>query len=125
MFLTVLQHRNSWSKPCYWTNISFHWAFVYTGRVTTTGYSFHHRPRSVRRGDIVGFLVSQQFKVNLPSIPEYFSFESICVEISDSSFSAYFDCIYHPPEQPANFFEELQDLLENVATMHSELFCCW
>ena len=65
-------------------------------------------------------MVSQQFKVNLPSNPEYSSFESICVEISDSSFSAYFVCIDHPPRHTANFFEEFQDLLENLATMHSE-----
>ena len=39
-----------------------------------------------RRGGGVGFLVSKQFKVNLHSNPEYSSFESISVEISDSSF---------------------------------------
>jgi len=29
----------------------------------------------------------------------------------------FFICIYRPPGQPANFFEEFQDLLENVWTM--------
>ena len=65
-------------------------------------------------------MVSQQFKVNLHSNPEYSSFQYIYVEISDSSFSAYFVCIYSPTGHPANFFEEFQDLLENLATMHSE-----
>ena len=67
-------------------------------------------------------MVSQQFKVNLNSNHEYSSFESICVEISDSSFSAYFVCICDPPGHPANFFEEDQDLLENLATVHSEFY---
>ena len=55
-------------------------------------------------------------------IPDYSTFEYICVEISDSSFSAYFVCLYRPPGQAANFFEEFQDLLENLATLHSEYF---
>ena len=59
---------------------------------------------------------------NLHSNPEYFSFESISVEISYSSFSAYFVCIYRPPGHPADFFEEFQDLLENLATIHSEFY---
>ena len=33
-----------------------------------------------------------------------------------------FICIYRPPGHPAKFFEEFQDLLENVATMHTEFY---
>ena len=90
--------------------------------ISPSGYTFHHRPRSVKRGDGFGFLVSKQFKVKLHSNHEYSSFESISVEISDSSFSAYFVCIYRPPGHQANFFEEFQDLLEHLAPIHSEFF---
>ena len=55
-------------------------------------------------------------------MPDYSSFESICAEMSDSSFQAYFVCLYRPPGQPINFFEECQDLLENLATLHSEIY---
>jgi len=90
--------------------------------ISPSGFTFHHRPRSVGRGGGVGFLIAKQFKVNLLSNPEYSTFESICVDISHSSFSGYFVCIYRPPGHPANFFEEFQDLLENLATMHSEFY---
>ena len=65
--------------------------------ISPSGHTFHHRPRSVRRGGGVGFFVSKQFKVKLHSNHEYSSFESISVDISDSSFPAYFVCIYRPP----------------------------
>ena len=32
------------------------------------------------------------------------------------------NCIYRPPGHPANFFEDFQDLLENVAINYSELY---
>jgi len=51
--------------------------------------------------------------------PDYSSFESICVDISKSCFSRYFICIYRPPGQLVNFFDEVQDLLANVSTMHT------
>ena len=51
--------------------------------------------------------------------PDYSSFESICVDISKSCFSWYFICIYRPPGQLVNFFDEVQDLLANVSTMHT------
>ena len=66
------------------------------------------------------FLYQNSSKLKLHSNHEYSSFESISVEISYSSFSAYFVCIYRPPGHPANFFEEFQDLLENVAPIYSE-----
>ena len=46
----------------------------------------------------------------------------MCVEISYSSFSAYFVCLYRRPGRPVNLFEEFQDLLEDLATLHSELY---
>ena len=86
--------------------------------ISPSGYTFHHRPCPVGRGGGVGFLLSDNFKVNSYLIPDYSTFESICVDISDS----YFVCLYRPPGQPANFFEEFQDLLENLATLHSEFY---
>ena len=82
--------------------------------------TFYHRPRLIGRGGGIGFFVSDYFKVKLHSNPDYSSFESMCAEISDSSFSAFFVCIYRPPGHPANFFEDFQDLLENVAINYSE-----
>ena len=67
-------------------------------------------------------LLSDHFKVNSCLIPDYSTFESTCVEISDPSFLAYFVCLYQPPGHPANFFEEFKDLLENLATLHSEFY---
>ena len=46
----------------------------------------------------------------------------MCAEISDSSSSANFVCIYHPPGHLANVFDDFQNLLENLATNHSELY---
>ena len=40
----------------------------------------------------------------------------MCIQYS--CFSGYFICIYHP----ANFFEEFQGLLENIATMYTEVY---
>ena len=42
--------------------------------------------------------------------------------VSYSSISAYFVCLYRPPGQAANFFGEFKDLLENLATLHSEFY---
>ena len=84
--------------------------------ISPSGYTFHHQPRSVGRGGGVGILLSDH-------IPDYSTFESInAVEISASSFSAYFVCLYRPPRQPTNFFEEFQDLLEQLATLHSDFY---
>ena len=87
--------------------------------ISPPGYTFHHRPCSVGRGGGVGFLISKLFNVTMHASPHYTSFESICVNISNSCFCGVFICIYRPPGDPANFFEEFQDLLENVATMHT------
>ena len=90
--------------------------------ISPPGYTFHHRPRPVRRRGGVGFPISKLVKVNLYTSPDYTSFESMWVNISNSCFSGYFICIYRPPGHPANFFEEFQDLLGNVATMHTEFY---
>ena len=86
------------------------------------GYVFHHKPRPVGRGGGVGFLVSKQFKVNLQPSPNYTTFEPMGLNISNSCFSGNFICIYRPPGHPANFFEQFQDLLENVVTIHSDFY---
>ena len=96
--LYILAITETWLRP--------HGTAACIADISQSGYTFHHRPRSVRRGGDVGFLLSNHFKVNSYLIPDYSNFESICVEISDSSFSAYFVCLYRPPGQPANFFEE-------------------
>ena len=90
--------------------------------ISYPGYTFHHRPRPVERGGGVGFLILKLFNVYLHTSPHYISFESICVNISYSCFCGVFICIYRPHGYPANFFEEFQDLLENVATMHTAFY---
>ena len=90
--------------------------------ISPPGYTFHHRPRPVGRGGGVGFLISKLFNVTLYTSPDYTTFEFICLNISNSCFCEVFICIYRPPGHPANFFEEFQDLLENVATMHTEFY---
>ena len=90
--------------------------------ISPPGYTFHHRPPPVGRGGGVGFLFSKLFKLSLHTSPEYTSFEAMCINISNSCFSWYFICIYRPPGHPANFFDEFQDLFENVAAMHTECY---
>ena len=90
--------------------------------ISPPGYTFHHRPRPVGRGGGVGFLISKLFNVTPYTSPDYTTFESICLNISNSCFCGVFICIYRPPGHPANFFEEFQDLLENIATMHTEFY---
>ena len=112
--INILAVTETWLRP--------HDTHACIADVSPSGYTFHHRPRLVGRGGGVGFFISQQFKVKLHSNPEYSSFESICAEISYSSFCAHFVCIYRPPGHPANFFEDFQDMLENLAVIHSEFY---
>ena len=63
--------------------------------IPPSGYTFHHRPCSVGRKGGVGILLSEHFKVNSRLIPDCSTFDSICVEISDSSF-----CIDLQDSQP-------------------------
>ena len=69
----------------------------------------------------VGFL-SDYFKVTARFIPDYSTFESRFVEMSYYSFLSYVVCLHRPPGQPANFFGEFNDLLENFSTLHSEFY---
>ena len=57
------------------------------------GYTFQHRPCPVRRCDGVRVVISKLFKVNMYTSPDYYRFESICVDLSKSYFSGYFICI--------------------------------
>ena len=46
----------------------------------------------------------------------------VLVFLFQNSFSGHFIWIYRPPGHPANFLEQLQDLLENVVTIHSDFY---
>ena len=87
--------------------------------ISTPGYTFHHKPRLVGLGGGVGFLISKLFKVNLHISPDYTSFESMCVKFMLLCVFHLYLVIYPPPGHSANFFEEFQDPLENIATMHT------
>ena len=52
----------------------------------------------------VCFLISKLFNVNLHTSPHYNSFESTCVNISNSCFCGFFICMCRPPGHPANLF---------------------
>jgi len=53
------------------------------------------------------------------SDPIFSSFEAICIEMSNYSFTGYFLCLYRPPGLTTSVF---LNLLENVATTHPEHF---
>ena len=112
--IDILAVTETWLRP--------HATAACIADISPPDYIFHHRPRPVGRGGGVGFLISKLFNVNLHTSPHNTSFESICVNISNSWFCGVFIYMYRPPCHLANLFEEFQDLLENVATMHTE-FC--
>ena len=78
----ILAVTETWHRPCDTASC--------IAEISPLGYTFYHRPRLIGRGGGIGFLVSDHFKVKLHSNPDYSSFESMCAEISDSSFSAFF-----------------------------------
>jgi len=72
---------------------------------------FYHHPRQSGREDVIGFLVSNKVKVKSHSVPIYFSFEAIWIEISDCSFAGYCLCLYHHRGITSSFFVDFHDLV--------------
>jgi len=60
------------------------------------------------------------YPINLKShsVQIYSSFEAVCIEISNCSFTGY----YHPPGITPFFFVHLPDLLETLVTIQPEFF---
>ena len=91
--------------------------------IAPPGYHFHHQPRSNKKvGGGVGVLVSDKFKTKVQKIPSYNTFEAPSTEISSSSFSGLFICLYRLQENMQTFFNEFEDLLENIVTTHLDIY---
>ena len=91
--------------------------------IAPPGYHFHHQPRSNEKvGGEVGVLVSDKYKTKVQQIPSYNTFEALSAEISSSSFSGLFICPYRLQENMQTFFNEFEDLLENIVTTHLDIY---
>ena len=115
--IDILAVTETWPRP--------HDTAACIADISPPGYSFRHWPRPVGRGGGVGFLISKLFNVNLHTSPDYTSFESMCVNISNSCFCGFFICIYRPPGHPANFFEEFQDFFGKCCNHAHRILHCW
>ena len=91
--------------------------------IAPPGYYFHYQPRSNKRlGGGVGVLISDNFKTKIRKNPSYNTFEALSTEISSSSFSGLFICLYRLQENMQTFFDEFEDLLENIVTIHLDIY---
>ena len=53
---------------------------------------------------------------------QFSSFKAMCCKITSSSLCAQVICLYRQPGYPTLFFEQFQDLLENMSSFARELF---
>ena len=91
--------------------------------LTPLGFSLLHKPRTHGRGDGVGFLISNEFKVTDYTIPSFSTFECICLKVSGSSFEGLVLCMYHPePSHSDTFYQEFQELLELLIPLATEFY---
>ena len=77
---------------------------------------------SEKRTSSSGVLVSDKFKTKVQKITSYNTFEALSAEISSSSFSGLFICLYRLQENMQTFFNEFEDLLENIVTTHLDIY---
>jgi len=87
-----------------------------------SAYFFYHKPRQSERVGGVDFLVSNKFKVKSHYVQIYYSFEAVCIEVSNCSITGYFLCLYRPPGITSSFFVDVGDLIENLVTIHPAFF---
>ena len=91
--------------------------------ISPPGYSFFHEPRAdLRAGGGVGILVSDQLKTDIHPLPSFKTFEAISARIGNNSFSGLVVCLYRLQNGPCQFFYEFQDLLENIISLHDNLY---
>ena len=87
------------------------------------GYSFFHEPRADQQvGGGVGILVSDQFKTDIYPLPSFKTFEAISARIGNNSYSGFVVCLYRLQNGTCQFFDEFQDLLENIISLHDNLY---
>ena len=90
--------------------------------ISPHGYSFFHDPRANQRARGVGILVSDQLKTGIHPLPSFKTFEAISARIRNNSFSGFFVCLYRHQNGVCQFFDEFQDLLENIIPLHDNLY---
>ena len=84
---------------------------------------FFHEPRADQRtGGGVGILVSDQLKTDIHPLPSFKTFEAISARIGNNSFSGFVACLYRFQNGTCQFFGEFQDLLENIISLHDNLY---
>ena len=87
------------------------------------GYSFEHQPRPSGRGGGVGYIYRSSLKFSKIISQTYQSFELITCKLTCSASSYIFAHIYRPPSSSTCLFlDEFSTLLEDLATVPSELY---
>ena len=69
-------------------------------------------------GGGVCILVSDQFKTDIHPLSSFETFEAISARIGNNSFSGFAVCLYRLQNGTGLFFDEFQDLLENIIPLH-------
>ena len=91
--------------------------------ISPPGYSSFHEPRADQRaGEGVGILVSDQLKTDIHPLPSFKTLEAISARIGNNSFSGFVVCLYRLQNGTCHFFDEFQDLLENIISLHDNLY---
>ena len=91
--------------------------------ISPPGYSFFHEPRADQRaGGGVGILVSDQLETDIHPRPSVKTFEAISARIGNNSFSGLVVCLYRLQNGTCQFFDEFQDLLENIISLHDNVY---
>ena len=89
--------------------------------LTPRGFKLIHQPRQGKTGGGVAIMVADHLNVTKCKMSQFSSFEVMCCKIT-SSFCAQVICLYRQPGYPTLFFEQFQDLLENMSSFPGELF---
>ena len=91
--------------------------------ISPPGYSFFHEPRADQwAGGGVGILVSDQLKTDIHPLPSFKTFKAIFARIGNNSFSGFVVCLYRLQNSTCQFFDEFQDLPENIISLHDNLY---
>ena len=90
--------------------------------LTPQGFKLIRQPRQGKTGGGVAIMVADHLNATRCKMSQFLSFEAMCCKITSSSFCAQVICLYRQPGYPTLFFEQFQDLLENISSFPGELF---
>ena len=93
--------------------------------ISPPGYSFFHEPRADQPaggGVDIHVLVSDQLKTDIHPLPSFKTFEAISARIGINSFNGFIVCLYRLQNGTCQFFDEFQDLLDNIISLYDNLF---